>query len=92
MIIKKYRDQLEVWERLKDKAPFNVIYIEIRCKHCNSKDISKYGRYNNVQLWWCKQCKRKFTDNHAYPGMKIPLDRIYSAMSMYNKGISLKSI
>jgi transposase-like protein len=92
MIIQKYRDQLDAWEQLKDKAPFSVIYIEIRCKHCNSKDISKYGRYNNVQLWWCKQCKRKFTDNHAYPGMKIPLDRVQSAMSMYHKGISLKSI
>jgi putative transposase len=91
-IVQSYQDQLDAWETVKDKAPFNVIYIEIRCKYCDSQDISKYGRYKNVQLWWCKSCKRKFTDSHAFPGMKIPLDRVQSALSMYYKGISLKSI
>jgi transposase-like protein len=90
--IQNFQDQLNAWEELKDKAPFNVIYMELRCKYCNSKDITRYGHYKNEQLWWCKNCEHKFTDNKANPGMKVPLDRIQFAMSMYYKGISLKSI
>lgn len=90
--INSYKDYIEAWEKLKNNIPFDVIYKEIRCKYCNSKGISKYGYYKNVQRWWCKDCKRKFTDNDAYPSMKIPLNRLKAAVSMYYKGISLKTI
>jgi transposase-like protein len=92
MPVHNYQDYLEAWEALKEQAPFNIIFREVRCKYCDSKDISKYGYYKNVQRWWCKSCKRKFNDNASFPRMKIPLNRLKAAVSMYYKGISLKSI
>ena len=90
--IKDYRDYLDTWQKIKDKAPFNVVLSEIRCEYCNSKEISKYGIYKDVQRWWCKKCKRKFSDNKSFPGTKMPLNAIHSALLMYYKGVPLKSI
>lgn len=33
----------------------------ISCKYCQSPDVVKFGKYNNVQYYWCKDCKRKFS-------------------------------
>jgi transposase-like protein len=90
--IKGFQDYLEAWENLKGKAPFNIIDVEIRCKYCNSKNLSKYGIHKNTQLWWCKECKRKFANNSAYPRTRIPADAIHSALYLYYKGVPLKSI
>jgi transposase-like protein len=90
--IKNYQDFSEAWDKLKDKAPFNIIYTEIRCKYCNSKKISKYGIYKNIQRWWCKECKRKFSDNNAYPWTRITSDAVHAALYLYYKGMPLKSI
>jgi putative transposase len=90
--INNYRDLVEVWEKVKENAPFNIILFEMRCKYCDSRDISKYGRYKNIQRWWCKRCKRKFSDNRAPPGMKTPLNMIQSAVSMYYNGVATITI
>jgi transposase-like protein len=90
--IQNYKDLKDAWEKIKDKAPLNAEFSPVRCKHCNSIQISKYGRYKNVQLWWCQQCKRKFTGNDASPGLKISTEQIHSALSMYFKGVPLGSI
>jgi len=31
------------------------------CKYCQSPNVIKFGKYNNVQYYWCKDCKRKFS-------------------------------
>lgn len=90
--IQNYQDLIDAWEQIRDKAPLNLEFSTVRCKHCDSNQISKYGRYKNVQLWWCQRCKRKFTGNNASPGMKISIERIESALSMYFKGVPLNSI
>jgi transposase-like protein len=90
--IRHFKDLLDAWEQIKGEAPFYVEFSRVRCKHCNSDQISKYGLYKNVQLWWCHQCKRKFTGSKAPPGMKISLEQIQSALSMYYKGIPLSFI
>jgi len=64
----------------------------ITCKYCNSKAISKYGKYNNVQLYWCKICKRKFKGDDALFHMKVPSSYISSALSMYYAGMSFNDI
>jgi len=43
----------------------------ITCKHYNSKAISKYGKYKNTQLYWCKVCQRKFKGDDALFHMKV---------------------
>jgi transposase-like protein len=45
-----------------------------------------------MQLWWCQNCQRKFTGNDAPPGMKISVEQVQSALSMYFKGVPLGSI
>jgi len=90
--IKDFQDYFDAWQKIKDKAPFNIILTEIRCEYCNSKEISKYGVYKDVQRWWCKKCNRKFSDNKSFPGTKMPLNAVHSALLMYYKGVPLKSI
>jgi putative transposase len=63
-----------------------------RCKYCGSDNVVKYGRYHNVQRWWCKECRRKFADNKAAPGLKTPQYQIALAVSMYYEGLGLKAI
>lgn len=63
-----------------------------QCKFCGSKRVVRYGHYQNVQRWWCKDCKRKFVYNDALPRMKTPIIQIASALSMYYEGMSLHGI
>ncbi len=62
------------------------------CKFCGSKRIVRYGHYQNVQRWWCKDCKRKFVHNDALPRMKTPIIQVASALSMFYEGLSLHGI
>ena len=62
------------------------------CKFCGSRQLVRYGRYNSIQRWFCKDCKRKFVDNHAPPGLRTPAVQIASALSMFYEGMSLNTI
>ncbi len=62
------------------------------CKYCGSKRIVRFGHYQNVQRWWCKDCKRKFAHNDALPRMKTPIIQVASALSMFYEGMSLHGI
>ncbi len=64
----------------------------IHCKTCKSTDTVKYGTYKGVQRWYCKKCKRKFSDTDTLSRMKTPIRHIASALSMYYGGMSLNSI
>ena len=37
--------------------------IPEQCKCCGSRQIVRYGHYQNVQRWWCKDYKDKFVRN-----------------------------
>jgi putative transposase len=64
----------------------------IVCKHCHSEKTVKYGSENGTQYYWCKDCQRKFANNNAIPRMKIPADKIASAIGMYYKGMPLDGL
>lgn len=70
-------------------SPVNV---PSRCKFCGSGQLVRYGRYNSIQRWFCKECKRKFVDNHAPAGLRTPAVQIASALSMFYEGMSLNTI
>ena len=55
----------------------------LKCKHCDSPNVVKYGTHEGVQRYWCKECKRKFVDNDALAKMHIPKKVIASALGMY---------
>ncbi len=64
----------------------------IKCRFCGSDDLSKYGKYNNVQNYICKTCGRKFAEINAYPEMQHPKELIVRALTYYYNGMSLKNI
>ncbi len=73
----------------------DVSYIEtvsIVCKFCGSRDVVKDGVRGGVQYYWCKACRRKFAGNAALPGMRVPPDRIATAVNLFYEGLSLEAI
>jgi putative transposase len=64
----------------------------IKCKYCNSGNIVKYGTFQGMQRYFCKDCRRKFADNDSLPGMKTPIWIISLALSCYFDGMSLAAI
>jgi transposase-like protein len=63
-----------------------------RCKRCGSENVVKFGQLKSVQRWLCKDCRRKFADNKAFPGMKIPAEQIAWALCLYYEGFGFKEI
>jgi putative transposase len=63
----------------------------MNCKYCGSPNVIKFGTFNGVQRYWCKDCKRKFVANKLAK-MKTPINHISSALSCYFGGMPLDSI
>jgi len=63
-----------------------------KCKYCGSPNVIRYGTFEGVQRYWCKDCQRKFADNQALPGMRTPRKAVASALSCYFGGMPLDSI
>src|SRR4030042_1320800 len=66
--------------------------MEINCKYCQSPNVVKFGTFEGVQRYWCKDCKRKFVPNEALAKMRTPVKVIASAVGMYYGGMPLDSI
>jgi len=62
------------------------------CKYCNSTAVVKFGKYKNVQRYWCKSCQRKLKADDALFHMKKPLRWVSSALSMFYNGMSIANI
>ena len=66
--------------------------LSVSCKYCNSTDIIKYGTFQGMQRYFCKNCRRKFADNDAIPKMKTPIWIIAMALDCCYDGMSLGTI
>jgi transposase-like protein len=77
--------------RGKGKA-LKIILETVTCKICGSENVIRFGRYKGIQRWKCKDCRHKFADNNALPGMRIPYERVATAVGAYYEGRSLNSI
>jgi len=62
------------------------------CKYCNSPNVVKFGTFEGIQRYWCKDCKRKFTEVDSLPKMKTSQRVIASALSCYFSGMPLDAI
>lgn len=60
----------------------------VRCKFCGSRDLVRYGKYNNVQRYLCKDCGKKSADNDTMPRKRIPPHVVGAALSMFYEGMS----
>jgi transposase-like protein len=69
-----------------------IIYETINCKLCGSNNVIRFGRYKRIQRWFCKDCQHKFADNDALAGMRMPGNRVATAVGMYYEGRSLNVI
>jgi transposase-like protein len=69
-----------------------IILESITCKLCGSENVIRFGHYKGIQRWKCKECRHKFADNNALPGMRIPFERVATALGAYYMGRSLSSI
>ena len=63
----------------------------VTCKYCQSPNIIKFGTFNGVQRYWCKDCKRKFVLG-TLPKMKTDTTIISAALSCYFGGMPLDAI
>jgi len=66
--------------------------MNIRCKYCHSENVIKYGKYKDVQRYFCKDCKRKFAGIDTIPKMQYSTSKVADALNMYYEGMSLKEI
>ncbi len=62
------------------------------CKFCGSSDVTKYGKKEGVQQYWCNGCKRKFSATSALPGMRYPPGQIAAAVNAFYEGQSLRAV
>ena len=62
------------------------------CKYCQSPNTIKFGKYKDTQYYFCKDCRRKFSNPEAIPKMQYPTSQIAGALNMYYEGMSLHEI
>lgn len=58
------------------------------CKYCQSENVIKYGKYKNTQMYFCKDCKRKFANPNAIPKMQTDTKCLADVLNMYYEGMS----
>ncbi len=62
------------------------------CKFCNSWNIIKYGRAGRKQVYYCKDCNRRFVNNINFEKMKYDPKIISVTLDLYFRGLSLRKI
>jgi transposase-like protein len=66
------------------------------CKYCKGRDVIKYGNRHNkkgkVQVYWCKKCRRMFTEKTTFSRMKHKGKIITVTLDLYFKNVSLRNI
>jgi putative transposase len=69
-----------------------VLAEDFKCKYCGSKNLWLYGKYKGQQLFYCRDCKRKFAGNFALPKMRSPVTNVGDALQSYFSGMSLNEV
>jgi putative transposase len=75
-----------------DKIAMKFVADMPRCKFCQSVNVVKNGKRNNVQYYLCKECGRGFVHNRGLPHMRYPMDIVADAVYDYYAGVSLRKI
>ena len=64
----------------------------VGCKYCKSNKVVKNGIRDGKQLYKCKACRRQFTDNGCFPGMRTNARAVSVALEAYFDGLSLSKV
>lgn len=93
----KHIHAVEISLKIRKQVKKQVIIKEVNvncCKFCNSDNITKKGvRHNknyDVQQFKCKECKRRFTINLGFEGLKAKPEMVTASMNLYFNGESLR--
>ena len=62
------------------------------CKYCQSEAVIKYGKSKGTQYYYCKTCKRKFSNMNNIPKMRNSTKVIAASLNMHYEGMSLNEI
>lgn len=65
---------------------------QLRCKHCGSIHVVRYGHSKHRQRLLCQDCKHTFMDSDTLPGMKVSPQVTAAAVGMFYEGMSLNAI
>ncbi len=67
-----------------------------KCPHCESINYVKHGikrnKHNNLQRYYCNDCKKWFTFNLGFNGIKVNPKIVTSALQLYFTGESLRGV
>ena len=73
-----------------------LVPVENLCPACGSDDIIKHGvRHNknhDVQRCSCRKCRKRFSANLGFAGMRANPETITSAVQLHCTGLSLRDI
>ncbi len=98
----KHINAVKIWKNLKER--FEQLHLNVqqnirikdfpveKCKFCHSQNITKYGIKNKKQVYFCKDCNRRFVDNIDFENMKYNPKIIALTLDLYFKGVSLRKI
>lgn len=71
-------------------APMTI--SSLQCPECSASNTIRYGTRNGHQIYYCKPCKKRFTDNGATPGRRVPPDQVGAAVALFYDGLSLEDV
>lgn len=68
---------------------------EVPCRFCKSTKVVKRGfrkteNRGKIQTYYCKECKKRFTEDDGFLRMRNNPNKITQAMHMYFSGVSLR--
>jgi len=91
MQFKKQKTVILTKDKVFIQAPGNS-----SCIFCNSTNFVKHGKRHNtysiIQMYWCKNCQRKFSFNVGFVGSRFSADTISQTLQLYFTGESLRDI
>lgn len=64
----------------------------IPCDNCGSIRTMKYGKYGTKQMYFCKDCNRKFRESSLLKKAKFTPELITLTLDLYFSGLSLRKV
>jgi len=80
---------------VKESVVLDIIDVSC-CQYCKSENLKKAGirknKTHSIQLYQCKDCKKRFSTNLGFEKMHASPQVITSAMQLYFTGESLRGV
>ncbi|MBI2856210.1 MAG: IS6 family transposase [Chloroflexi bacterium] len=80
---------LYMLEVVKEQAP---IPENVSCKDCGSRKLYRHGVSRGKQRYRCRDCGTTFLEGDTLKRMRVPVDIVGAAVSMFYEGLSLTAI